>query len=182
MAKKKLLGVKILEHKITAMLKGFGIDKAELGTNYLYWRDTGTGARVTFKVTADEDDLLFNQFIAERFGDIIEVENTTIFMFVTSLLHEVGHHMTDDLLDEDDYEKCEKEVDKIESILTDESIELSPQKYKEYQFRYFNVKNELMATTWAVEYIQEHPFMVSQMIKESEKALQEFYSVNNVKA
>ena len=181
MAKKKLLGVKILEHKITAMLKGFGIDKAELGTNYLYWRDTGTGARVTFKVTADEDDELFNEFITEKFGDIIDVQQTTSFAFVLSLLHEVGHHMTDDFLDEEEYQKCEKEVDKIEAILTDESIELSPQKYKEYQYRYFNVRNELMATTWAVEYIQEHPFMVSQMIKESEKALQEFYKVNNLK-
>ena len=65
--------------------------------------------------------------------------------FYLSLLHEVGHHETLDLLDDDEEEyslKIKKqmgETDKISDILT-----------------YFNLPDEIAATKWAINYINNN--------------------------
>ena len=146
----KLKGCKKLNKAITAQFKPFGITKVIGADDYAYYFDD---AIVTFRLNITDSDEAFSKFVKERFN----FEDDNIFML--SLLHEVGHHVTDDDINENIYNFCKQEKDRIESEI-------------------YNLPDEIMATQWAVDYIKKHPKKVRKMWNKCEKALHEFYAKN----
>ena len=162
----KLKGYKKLNKAVTAQLQPFGIKKAVGGDDYAYYFGKEI---VTFRLDVSECDKAFSDFLLERF----DYEDTNIF--IISLLHEVGHHKTDDDINENIYQFCQQEKARIEEEI---SHTLSPNRWKELQYQYFNLPDEIMATQWAVNYAKKHPKKVRKMWAECEKALHEFYARN----
>lgn len=92
-------------------------------------------------------------------------------VFLLSLLHEVGHFMTDDELTPLETELCEEAKGKIE-------------KRKELTFadhwEYFSLKDETMASQWAVDFINNNPTEVEDFWLKVQKRILRFYELNNV--
>ena len=89
--------------------------------------------------------------------------------FLLSLLHEVGHGETYDLLTDAEEKKCRK----IKSKLTDS---------KEDSFTYFALPDEYEATMWAIEYVNEHKDKLEKFVKKFQKVFKEFLKENEVDA
>ena len=100
-----------------------------------------------------ETDELFSFFLYEEFSS-----HTNIFMM--SLLHEVGHLMTndDDMLDE---------RDTIYSLLK-VGYELS-NNFQDYNRMYFHIPAEYEATAWAVNFYRTHKTMCDAFALEYER-------------
>ena len=163
----KVKGIRKLNKAIGTQLKPFGIIGAELSNTYAYIRGED---RVTYKLTEGTiEDKWFIEFIKERFNYIAR------YPFIMSLLHEVGHHKTDDDITDNVYVFCEKEKKRINKAMT-RAKTLKTCKKLEYQ--YFNLPDEIMATAWAVEYAKKHPQEIENMWNKSREALIKFYEQN----
>lgn len=165
----EIKGMEKLNKAITNTLKPFGISEARLTDEYAYMF---TDESVNFKITEDTiGDRMFAEFIEERFDYKVR------FPFVVSILHEIGHHKTNDDIDGSVYDFCEKEKIKLtedmEKAKTEEEI-------RKLQYRYFNLPDEIVATAWAVNYCKEHPKKVETLWKKMETALMDFYKENGV--
>ena len=163
----ELKGVKALDKVFTAMLKGFGISRATMGTSYAYWWQT---EEITYQVVHGIEDNWFDEFVYQRF-------HLKIHPMVLSLLHEVGHHYTLDDVEGSLNDFCESEK---ERITKDMARVKSERAKKRIEWEYFNLPDEIIATHWAVAYARKHPFQVKRMTKVCEKAMKKFYKVNNV--
>lgn len=165
----RIRGLRKLNKAVTIQLKPFGIDKAECSTEYAYYRNS---ERISFKLTEDTlEDRWFMEFVKERFGYNVK------YPFIFSLLHEVGHHMTDDDLDDMTYDFCEGEKAYIdEEMQTATDIKTC----KALEWKYFGLPDEILATTWAVDYMKSHPRKVERMWNEILVALEKFYRKNGV--
>ncbi len=73
--------------------------------------------------------------------------------FVLSLFHELGHHETLDLLDEQEEEKSLRIKKKLTSS-------------KEDNFIYFNLPDEFAATEWAIDYINSNKQKIKSLLDE----------------
>lgn len=165
----KIKGLKKLNKTISKELTPFGIKKAFLSDEYSY---IFSSKQITFKLTEDtlEDDW-FNEFIQERFDYDVR------YPFIISLLHEVGHHKTDEQIQNELYNFCFEEKERInkemESVTTVEDA-------KRLEWQYFNLPDEIVATAWAVKYAKANPKKVKKMWEKTQKALFKFYDKNNV--
>jgi len=165
----KVRGLRKLNKAVTIQLQPFGIEKAECLDSYAYYRDSN---RITFKLTEDTlEDRWFTEFVKERFNYNVK------YPFIFSLLHEVGHHMTDDDLDDMTYDFCEGEKAYIDAEM---QTATDIRKCKDLEWKYFGLPDEILATTWAVEYMQSHPIKVEKMWSEILVALEKFYRKNGV--
>lgn len=164
----KIKGKKKLNNAISAQLAPFGITRARLSDEYAYFFKKEC---VTFKLTEDFADALFNKFIERRFGYKVE------HPFIISLLHEVGHHLANDEIEGAISEFCDAEKDRIAEAM-EEAITENEVRALEYQ--YFNLPDEIMATQWAVNYAKENPQKVEEMWEKCAVAFAEFYERNGV--
>lgn len=103
----------------------------------------------------DEADKMFYRFGQEE-GLVMDCGS-----FVLSFFHEIGHIMTDDLLSERVLNKCEKAKEKIEQI----------EDYVQANKLYFALDDEITATRWAIDYINDHEREVEQLIENMKKVL-----------
>lgn len=158
-----------LNKAITAQLAPFGITKCFLGTDYSYYYDNND---ISFKLTLTYEDELFSEFIKERFN-----YDDTGLEFLISLLHEVGHAMTGDLVEDYLYEFCLAEKNRIckdmEKATTDEEV-------RKLEWQYFTLPDEIIATAWAIDYAKAHPLEIGVMWAYMKEALAKFYKVNEV--
>lgn len=165
----KIQGIAKLNKTISKQLKPFGITKARLSTDYAYYFNSG---KVDYKITDGTiEDRLFNQFVLEKFD--YEIEDNFIF----SLLHEVGHHKTFEDLTDEEWSYCSQEKDRIEKEMRDAHTRYA---VKKLEYEYFNLIDEMLATSWAVEYAKANPRKVVKMKKKSHRALKRFYKKNGV--
>ena len=164
----RVRGEKKLNKAVSLQLKPFGISKAECSNEYAYYRNS---ERITFKLTEDTlEDRWFMEFVKERFNFDVK------YPFIFSLLHEVGHHMTDDDLDDITYHFCESE-----KMFIDEEMQTADmRKSKDLEWKYFGLPDEILATTWAVDYMKSHPRKVERMWNEILVALKKFYRKNGL--
>lgn len=168
---KKVKGLKKLNKAVSAELKPFGIAKATCATSYTYSFAT---EEITFKLTENEiEDIWFNEFIKEHFGE------TKAPSFILFLLHEVGHHLNNDEIDGALYDFCDREKKRIAAAMEENAGDLDAQKILEWQ--YFNLPDEIMATSWAVEYARKHPKKVKAMWARLAKEFCNFYEKNEIK-
>lgn len=166
----KVKGKAKLNKAISAQLAPFGISGATLTDEYAYYFDDES---VTYKITENEvADEWFREFVKERFDFDVK------YPFVFSLLHEVGHHETDDDVDGGLYEFCAEEKERIHKEMQTADAERS----KVLEWQYFNLPDEIIATAWAVRYCRKHPKKVKKMWAEMLIALQAFYIANGLLA
>ena len=165
----ELKGLENLNKAVATQLAPFGIADAVCTTNFSYVFSTNV---ITFTIVEGTiEDNMFNNFIEDRFG--YEVTNS----FIMSLLHEIGHHMTDEDINDNIYEFCFNEKKRIdEEMQSAETMEDA----ERLEYQYFNLPDEIMATQWAVNFAKKHPKKVRKMWKLLEPAFWEFYEVNNV--
>lgn len=164
----KLKGMKKLNKAITAEVKPFGIKKAVCDLEFAYYFDKN---KISYKAVVDEIDDLFDAFVEERFNYSIEYD------FPLSLLHEIGHKMTNEDIDGCVYDWCLSEKERINKALAKTEDE---EEIKILHFQYFNLPDEIMATQWAVNYAKRHPQQIKKMWKNIHNAFTQFYVKNQV--
>ena len=165
----KVKGIKKLNSSLTKVFKPFGIKKVWCGKEYEYNRVEQT---IQFKLTEDAlEDMWFQEFIYENFKYDIE------YPFIISMLHEVGHHKTDDDIDFKVYKQCLKTKERIDFEM-EKAKDI--QECKKLEWEYFGIPEEFLATQWAVQYAKHHPKKIKQMWSKCYKALYRFYKINGI--
>jgi hypothetical protein len=165
----KLKGVRKFNKVMTDIVKPFGISKAKLGEDFAYYFDD---EHIEYKVTSCASDDMFADFVKRTFN--MDIEDGIAF----SLLHEIGHHKTTDLLAEEELDRCYCKVDQLEQKLKNENLTYAQRRKLHNQ--YFELPNEYLATSWAVAFCKAHPKKYRKMCKKALKAYHEFYKNNSV--
>ena len=129
--------------------------EARLGTDFAYYTDDSS---ITYALLVrDESEEAFQKFVEKLFPNI----HAPIFLW--SILHELGHHETEDEFEDDEWEDY--------MALT--SMDISNEVY-------FELDIERAATVWAGEYIQSHVDEVAELWNKLQPAIKNFYSKLNV--
>ena len=165
----KIKGRKKLNKAITKLVKPFGISKAKLGKEFLYYF---ADEHIEFKMTCGEwVDKVFDEFLQDYF------QFTNPYPFVMFVLHEIGHHITFDNLTEAEVQQSIDIKNKLPKKMK-KAKTLEDKKQVEYE--YFTIPDEIAATTWAVNYFTTHREECDKMYKKACKALCKFYEKNGV--
>jgi len=164
-------GIRKLNKTVSNELKSFGIKRAfyddEIG--YCYFP---SNSKISFKILEEDiSDELFLEFIKDTFD--YDVPNS----FIISLLHEIGHHYTLDLIDEETNAFCEFEKMRIDEEMENATTE---EEIKALNYQYFNLPDEIEATAWAVEYAETHPKKIKMMWNKMCNTLIEFCENNDI--
>lgn len=160
----KLKGTKKLTAQMDSFLRPFGV-KSLLGKDFAYYPVT---EQVQFTIAMEERaDRVFAQFIAKTFQ--YKVKD----MFLLSLLHEVGHHLTLEDFEDDELDREWKHKSKIEWEIDDTN-------YDEKLMEYFNLPSEYAATAWAVSYMRDHEKELFRRWHVMLEHFRHFYNVNAV--
>lgn len=164
----EIKGANKLENTINKFLAPFELTSClSSDFSYEFAKD-----RVNFSlVVADYASAYFQDFIHSIW------EEVTIDTFLISLLHEVGHAETWDELEEDDIAYSNNMKDFIKKEL---EADVSEARRRELHFKYFNLPDEIAATTWAIEYIKDN---AKQLVFDWEvisRAIIEFFEVNEI--
>lgn len=89
-------------------------------------------------------------------------------IFTWCLLHELGHHATEDNFDEEEMARINKKRRRVNKT--------------QAHHPYYNLPDELAATTWAVQYVNAHREEVTEFedrVYEAVKKLKEFLENGN---
>ena len=92
--------------------------------------------------------------------------------FLLSFFHEIGHYETYYLLEDSEISYCED--------VKRELYEHKTFSMKDY-WTYYNLPDEVIATQWAVDFINEHPTEIAAFWKEAQRLIQRIYKLNHVK-
>lgn len=123
---------------------------------------------IEFSLIEDEEmEELFIKDIEERFPDI----HTTTFIW--SLMHEIGHCMTDDYWDMDDEAYFVKAKAKLDEYF-DNSVDMN--------VWYHCIGDEYVATRWAGRWMRGNSMKMKKFVKQFNKALKKFYEKNGIEA
>ena len=161
-------GVKALNKAIQTEVKMFGIEDIRMADWGYYSNDYSI--EYTLFENRIEDEL-FLDFVKERFN------YKPLNNFMLSLFHEIGHHYTYDEATESDiiYDFCQAEKNRIENEM---QFVKSEKDAKRLEYQYFNLPDEIIATQWAVDYMQNNKEEVKAMWKRIEKEIVRFYEKN----
>ena len=138
-----------LERVLNKFLKKQGFDCVARKDDYFFYEYSKS--TICFTVKSDERmDRLFREF-AVRLGLAIECGD-----FLLAFFHELGHHETMDLLEEEDYIFSQD----VKGTLTasDKDCEI-----------YFNLPDEIEATLWAINYINANEEIIKKLKKSVDK-------------
>lgn len=150
---------KRLNMAVTKEIKKFDIDKARLDNDFAFYYFDNV---ITFKLDSDDfEDKLFLDFAKERFNFVTDCP------FIFFLLHEVGHSMTECDIVGAVNDFCLNERQRILDAVNDNPTE--EEKIK-LNFEYFGLPDEIMATSWAIDYMRNHPKKIKKMRKRLEDA------------
>lgn len=147
--------------EITNILNNFfeeeGIEcTCEVALDFAYYYTTDV---ITYSlVTTETTDRLFTQFAQDN-G--LEYD---CGIFLLSLLHEVGHYYTIDEVDEKTERKCER----IKSKLSENK--------EEDCLKYFALDDEIIATEWAIDYINNNREKLEILSKKLQEAIDKIVS------
>lgn len=141
--------------KLTKIFKKFDIDKVKKGTEFAYVYEDNT---ILYTTDTCEVDEFFSSFLKDRF------DYDDKYPFAMSLLHEVGHHVNNDEIVDNIYAFCIAEKYKI-SKAVEKVSDSDLERYKELNYQYFNLPDEIMATAWAVQYAKKHPKKLAKIEK-----------------
>lgn len=161
----KLKGTMKLANHMDKFLRPFGVTSF-LGKEFAYHPVT---EEVQFTVFMTERiDRLFAKFISDTFN--YKVTD----MFLISILHEVGHHVTLDDFEDEELNDEWKRKSRIEWELDDSN-------YDEKMMEYFNLPSERAATAWAVSYMRAHEEEINRRWRVMLQHFRHFYKRNFVR-
>lgn len=132
---------------------------ADMSTDFsYYWREE----IITYSIIVSERmDDLFLTFAKEN-GLAVDCG-----IFILSFFHELGHHLTiDDLTDEE-----EEECQAVKDTLTDSDADCN---------KYFCLLDEWLATSWAIDYINNNVDEVRELAESLQEAIEQFIKDNNI--
>lgn len=154
-----MLNTEKLDNVINDFVSQFGLS-AEIGTDFAYYYNED---KITYAlVVSDRMGKMFKEF-AFSIGLKYNVD-----VFLLSLLHEVAHHTTIKDLDDVEYGKGLH----LKETLTDSDEDV---------LKYFQIYDEIEATNWAIDYINNNAETLSVWWNETLRpAIMEFYMENNI--
>ena len=165
----KVKGIEKLTEILQKFVKKFGCD-IEVGEEFSYYYDD---ALINYSLIIPVfSDKVWKEYVLKTFN--YKIKN--IFMF--SLLHEIGHHMTYDLYTEKDCKKEDETIKKIEKAL---ACSTSYATDKNLNLAYFNLPMEKTATKWAVRYYKTHSLEMELLWRKFKRELKKFYKINGLK-
>ena len=143
---------KVLNNFLTDI--GFSAIKVRFDTDFAYEYDNDIIC-YTIIVSERMDRLFYNNMLKRGLGIDCGV-------FVASFLHEVGHVATLPTIDEEEMDYI---LDTKENINpdSDDDVEL-----------YFNLKDEYLATEWAINYINTHIEEIKKLISDFQNEMRKF--------
>lgn len=162
--------IKELNNLINDFIRPCGC-KAEVDTDFTYYPNEKVVTWSPFMM--DKADRYFNEYVKSQYTDI-EAD-----IFLWSLLHEVGHHMTYNTWSDELLEEFEKTKDYAASILKEKN--LTARREKVSYFMYFSTRDEECATQWAAEYMESNPERVLAFWNKFIEEYEVFLSLNNVR-
>lgn len=165
---KIIKGANKLENTINKFLAPFELTSClSSDFSYEFAKD-----KVNFSlIVADHAGVYFQDFIHSMW------EEVTIDTFLLSLLHEVGHAETWDDLEDEDIAYS----DDMKAFIQEElAAGVTEARRKELYFEYFNLPDELAATTWAIEYIKNNAIQLVFDWEIISNAIVEFFNTNDI--
>lgn len=129
------------------------------GTDFAYWYAEDV-IEYAFVVSERMNNLFLN--FAKSQGLRYNVD-----IFLLSLYHELGHHLSYEDLDDVDVNYS---LD-VKASLTDSDADCDI---------YFNLPDEIAATNWAIDYINENPEEIAGLWNQLQPAIARFYKQNNI--
>jgi len=149
---------------ITKWLHKNGFEcNAEIGTDFSFWSDTDT---ISCALVINDTHMNLFQKVADELGIEYTCDN-----FLLSFFHELGHFETLDEINERTYKASQRKKAKLETkeVYTE----------KDYM-TYYHLPEEIIATQWAVDFINENPNKVAKFWNGLQPLILKFYEVNNV--
>lgn len=161
----KLKGIDKINNVLNDFLKPFGC-VASMADEFCYW--TNRHIIDYTLVVSEEFDNLFKGFVEDVFTPSVSMD-----IFMWSFLHELGHHMTDIFLTEEEQEISMGSKAYLESDDCNWD-------YAERFNTYACLPDEYTATQWAVNYVEENLDKVKELWDNFRFAVLEFYKINNI--
>lgn len=163
---KELKGKKILKRIneiVNDFVKPFGVT-AKLGTDFCYVHEDKT-VYYSFAVPdrASKSWILWMHTLAPHIKTDV---------FLTSLLHEIGHHMTIDTIEPD----AQAYSDQMKKFI--EESEFIPDEAKD--FMYFELPDEIEATRWGLNFISASTEYCKSFWEELSPLIIDFYNKNAI--
>lgn len=160
----ELKGVEKVNNVINEFVRQFYLE-SEMGEDFSYYYPIN---KITWSFLMTEDsNRAYKTFLNKHFPDI------DCNIFVWSILHEVGHHETIDEWDGDDQYEFDIKKENLEQRLVEED------EFKVCS-EYYEIPDEMKATTWAAEYIREHKEEIDAFYEKFKKVVYEFVELNDV--
>jgi len=155
-------------HSLFDML-GYSEITCELSTEFAYHPIT---EKITYTlIEMPYNDIGFKEYLKETYSDCPECS-----MFVFSLLHELGHHLTLDDIEDSVYNKCWKQKERLEKK--------TPKTIKgkiNLQKAYCKIYDEAIATETAVEILKNNYKKILEFEAIWFSAVMKFYNKNGLK-
>ena len=160
------VGVKELDKVLNEFVNPFGAH-VEFGSDFIYWVEEKT---IEYSLIMPEQG---RDYFMENFR--VLAPDIQCDPFLASFMHELGHHMTNDLFDDNDETYNYETRQYLAKALNDKTD--SEEKLYE---QYFNLPDEMAATRWAIEYIREHSEKVAEFWNKVQNAIMNFYKLNGI--
>ena len=158
-----------LNSLVEKFVKPFGC-KAEMNTDFAYYPMEEV---VTWSIFMTESsDKYFNEFVQKEYPEV------TADIFLWSLLHEVGHHMTYHEWSNKEQDFCDEIKETASELVNREGIDLRTERYS--YFLYFSAPDERRATEWAKHYMETHSERVEKFWLKFVDEFNNFLSLNKV--
>lgn len=155
-----MLNSKVIDNVLNRFLQDNDFDcTTTMSTDFFYYWEEEL---ITYSIVVSERmDRMFLDF-AKRKGLKVDCG-----IFLLSFFHELGHHLTIDNLTDEEDEECEA----IKETLTDNDADCE---------KYFSVLDEWLATSWAIDYINNNTEQIRQLAEDVQTAIQSFIEENNI--
>lgn len=124
-------------------------------------------------IKADITDKEFNTCAKKNFN---YYPKNDFESFAISLLHELGHIETMKKFD-----KATLKFDAIRKAIIQTAIDTNLDRKRVVAKTYYSLPTEYKATEWAVNWINRHPNKYKMMLNRLEKAITDFYKINNIR-
>lgn len=154
---------------VEKFVKPFGC-KAEVDTDFAYYPEERVVTWSPFIM--DKADRYFNEYVTEHYPNI-EAD-----IFLWSLLHEIGHHMTYNFWTPETLTLAEQMKDWASKQLNKEGVTEDQERL--CYLMYFSAHDEERATEWAAEYMETHSERVEKFWRDFVEAYDVFLSFNKV--
>ena len=161
----KLQGLGLIDITLNHWLKKYGFNARVRGVDedFFWYHDDTISYSFYFPTEA-----------ADNWAKLMEELNCgyNIDIFFSAFLHELGHSLTYWSFDDD-------EIDEYNE--TCQLIAEDPSSFcEDLDYLYTHLPIEYEATTWAVNYINTYPDRVQELVSLVSKAINLFYTINNV--